>query len=188
MKRFSVELEGKVPLLMHRYPGEQPSAQKAPIGKKTQEHINAAHLKDWTQSAYYSEGRGFYIPPENIETMLANGAKKFRMKPDFRAAITVEEDFIPFLIPDSAQKYSPATKPLQTYHVPEHIDIRGVRLPRGARIDRCRPIFRRWALAFTLAAEDTISLKQITDALAGNWLGDFWPRFGRFAVKRIAEL
>ena len=74
MKRFSVELEGRVPLLMHRYSGEQPSAERAPRGKKTQGHIDAGRLKDWEASAYYSEGKGFHIPPENIEAALAAGA------------------------------------------------------------------------------------------------------------------
>ena len=187
MKHFQIEIEGKVPLLMHRYCGEQPSAEKAPRGKKTQEHIDANRIKDWTQSAYYQDGRGFHIPPENIEAALAAGATKFRMGKDFKGAVAVEDDFIPLLIPNGGGAYSPATKPLKNYYVPDHIDIRGVVIQK-ARIDRCRPIFRQWALQFTVVTEDTISLKQIEDSLANCQIGDFRPRFGRFTVKKVKEV
>jgi hypothetical protein len=187
MKRFAVEIVGKVPLLMHRYVGEQPSMIKAPRGKKMQEHIDAARERDWRQAAYYRDGSGWHIPPENIEAALASGAMKFRMGKDFKAAVAVEDDFIPLLVPNGGGVYAPATKPLMSYYVPDHIDTRGVVIQKS-RIDRTRPIFREWGLQFTIISEDEISEKQIYDALDNCQIGDFRPRFGRFMVKALKQV
>jgi len=132
MKRFAIEIVGRSPLLMNRYAGEQPSTKKIPPGKKTQAHIDAYRLKDWLRAAYYQDGRGWFIPPENLEKMMSSGATKFCKGKDFKWAVAVESDFTPLLLPDGQGRYAPACKPLMDYY-PEYADVRGGGSQRKAR-------------------------------------------------------
>ena len=184
-KRFTVQIEGLRPLLMNRNPGAQPSADKPPRGKITQAIIDKNKLQDWQRASYYKDGQGWFIPTENIEKMLSEGAAKFRMGKDFTRSVTVEEDFVPLLIGDGGS-YKPANKPQMSYY-PAHAYTRPVGI-QGARIDRTRPQWPQWALAFTLLTDDSITLEQIQKALTRNNLGDWRPRFGGFTLKEVKEL
>ena len=177
MKQLKVTLTGISPLLMHRYLGEQPSAEKCPRGKKTQDWIDKQRQKQWLEAAYWIEGVGFHVPPENIEAMLASGAKSIRMGTDFKKYVAFVEDVIPLLVSGKRANGS-----LESWYKPEHIDLRGVVIQK-ARVDRCRPIFRDWSVEFTVAYDETnITAEQVRKSLEGQSLGDFRPRFGRFSV------
>jgi hypothetical protein len=178
-KNCKVTLIGKSPLLMNRYAGETPSEAKAPRGKKTQEHIDAYRRKKWFRAAYWDVERGcFHVPPENLDSMLAAGAKKFRKGIDFKSDVSVQTLFIP-LLDESGERYAGAS--LDEFFRPEHIDIRGVVIQKS-RVDACRPIFRSWRVDFTVSYNaETITREEIEQALQRNCLGDFRPRFGQFS-------
>lgn len=168
---------------MNRYPGELPSEPKPPRGKKTQEHIDANRKKKWLRAAYWAQDM-FHIPPENIEAMLVQGARKQRRGEDFKSAVMVVEDFIPLIVysgPEDKRGRN-LTGKLEDFYVPDYIDIRGVVIQK-ARVDACRPIFREWGLAFTVRydAEDVEEV-HVKSALERAKLGDFRPRFGQFTI------
>ncbi len=184
MESVQVEIRGIVPLIMHRYVGEQPSKEKPPRGKKTQAHIEAQHKADWIQSAYWSESqRRFYIPAEMIEAALAESAKAFRFGTTFKKSIAVVDFFIPlraFKGPDDQEGFQPSGE-LEDWYKPGFVDIRGVRIG-PSKIDRCRPIFHHWGLSFTLRYDDTVTVDQLKAALSEMALGDKRPRYGRASL------
>jgi hypothetical protein len=180
---IAVSVRGRSPLLMHRYGGEQPSAAKAPRGKKTQEHIDAQRRKKWMEAAYFA-GDTFHVPPENLEAMLSEAARGIRKGNDFKRAVVVVDDFIPLTVysgPDDSKGRILKGR-LEDFYVPEYTDVRGVVIQKS-RVDACRPIFRHWGLSFTIRY-DTEALQEsdVKTALSRGCLGDFRPRFGRFAV------
>lgn len=183
MDQITFEVRSIVPLLMHRYAGEQPSMEKAPRGKKTQAHIDAAHKRDWLQSAYWANGT-FYLPAEMIEAALSEAAKAFRGGTTFKKALAVQDLFIPLRIfknPEDTKGFQ-AKGELEDYYVPEYKDIRGVGIG-DKRIDRCRPIFREWGLKFTVGFDSSeISQDQVVKAVGAMAVGDFRPRFGRCRI------
>lgn len=183
LKDIGVLIRGRSPLLMNRYPGELPSEPKPPRGKKTQEHIDANRKKKWLRAAYWARDT-FHVPPENIEAMMVQGARKNRRGEDFKSAVMVVEDFVPLIFYTSPEdtKGKQLTGKLENYYVPDHIDIRGVVIQK-ARVDACRPIFREWGLAFTVRYDsEDIEEAHIRSALEKAKLGDFRPRFGQFRI------
>jgi hypothetical protein len=186
IQEIEVTIRGISPLLMSRYIGEQLPMEKPK--RKTQQWIDDMHLKDWMQRAYFDEERGFHIPPEMIEGMLHKGATKQRNGELFKEAVAVVEDFIPLLVYNVLDegKGKILKGKLQDYYKREYIDLRGVVIKR-MRIDRCRPIFRNWGLAFTVRFEnELVEVGDIKAALGRACLGDFRPRFGRFRVTEFA--
>lgn len=183
MEAVRVELRSVTPLLMHRYGGAKPSAEKAPRGKKTQAHIDAEYRKDWFGAAYWQDGT-FHIPPEIVEAAVAEAAKDFRLGKTFKKAIWVLDYFLPLRIYDSPEdtKGWQASGELESYYRAPFIDIRGVRLG-PSKIDRCRPIFHNWGLSFTVRFDETqISADQLQRALTSMAIGDFRPRYGRSKI------
>lgn len=174
-------LEGVSPLLMHRYAGEKPTAVSP--RKKTQAWLDQRQRDSWTEAAYH-DGERFFIPAENVEACIADGAKRSRMKNDFAWGVAVVEERPPLLIPNG-KGWQPATGPLESYYRPEYIDRRAARI-KMARIEVSRPKFRQWAIAFTVLLDESIVTKdQLRAALERNALGDFRPRFGRFQVAKF---
>lgn len=186
LRDAAVEIRGKSPLLMHRYAGEQPSEEKAPRGKKTQEWIDKSRKKKWLSAAYFANDT-FHIPPENIEGMLIRYAARLRKTDDFKEGIMVVEDFIPLIVYSSLEdkKGRHLTGKLEDFYEEQYRDIRGVVIASGRnrnRIDACRPIFTFWGLKFTLRWEEPlIGIEDIKRTLDRSALGDFRPRFGRFS-------
>jgi hypothetical protein len=183
-----IELRGDQ-LLQHKYNGEQPSIEKPPRGNKTQAHIDAMHRKDWFESVYFAKNT-IHMPPEVIEAAIRDGAKRTRKGKNFERGSLVVEDFIPLLVFKSAEdrKGSELRGSLEEFYRPEYIDIRGVNMPRGGKVDRCRPIFRNWGLRFTLRYDDEqVSVEHIESALKNMCIGDFRPRFGKVKYFHISE-
>lgn len=177
MNELKIKLESVSPLLMHRYIGEQPTMDKP--RKKTQDWIDKMHKQDWMNSAYWDDQVGFFLPAENIEAMTVVGAKRMRMGETFKYVVACVEDRVPVLLENG----KPAKGKLLDYYIPEHIDLRGAKI-QNSRIDRCRPIFRKWSLVFTLLFEE-VEEKHVMQALTRNSLGDFRPRFGRFTAAKV---
>lgn len=183
METMKFEVRSITPLLMHRYAGAKPSAEKAPRGKKTQTHIDAEYFRDWTSSAYWQDNT-FHVPPEVVEAAIRDAAREFRLGKAVEKSLSVQEFFLPLRIfRNEADKtgYN-ATGELADWYKPEFVDIRGVSIG-PSRIDRCRPIFRHWGLEFTVCFDpEKISGDNVRKAVAGMAIGDFRPRYGRSAI------
>jgi len=187
MKELIIQLKGKSPLLMHRYGGEKPAAVKVKTASKTEAWLEEMHKKDWLQSAYFDEKIGFYIPPQNCEAMLIEGARASRQGKTFESSMSVVEFMIPLIVYAGPEltTIKHLNDNLESHYIPEHIDLRGVKLT--GRVDRCRPIFRFWGLLFTVRYDNKrLTVKDFEAALDEGALGDYRPRFGRFtyAVKQ----
>jgi hypothetical protein len=195
IKAIEVSVRAKSPLIMCAYPGELPSDPKYPRGKKTIEHIKAMQFLRWKRSAYFApdENDGmFHIPPVNIEAMLHNGASAIRKRDLFRTSVSILESFIPLIVydgPEDKKGHTLEGKLDDFFQRKEFVDVRGV-CPPGAsrggatvRIDACRPIFKDWSLAFTIAYDDeAVGEEDLKKVLERGCIGTFRPRFGRFSI------
>lgn len=183
-KQVTIKLRGVTPLLMHRYGGEKVPRPKPPRGKKTQQWIDEYRQEKWLDACYH-DGEKFYIPAENLDSMLAKGATKFRKGKDFQYSVQVDDFIVPLIVysglDDKVGRI--ATGPKEDWYKPEYVDLRGAVIGK-IRIDACRPIFRQWGLKFTVTYDSqVVEESEIRQALERNSLGDYRPRFGRFVAE-----
>lgn len=185
---LEIEIRGVAPLLMHRWPGDQPTAKKHSV--RTQAIIDAMHRADWLRGAYWQEGTGFIVPGDVIDATIKHGARWSRKGKDFEAFGFTPEDTVPLLVfKDSTDtKGRHLNGRLEDFYTPEYIDLRGVVIKK-VRVDRCRPIFQNWGLRFHYTYNDAfIQLSDVKEALSHGAMGDYRPRFGRFEVLQCKEV
>ncbi len=193
-KRLFVEIRGGAPhgspLLMHAYRGEKPTKTKPRV--KTQEYLDGQRKEMWFEALYH-DGQGIYIPSENLERMLVDGARRFRKGESFKEGVMVE-GVINRLILYPSDSLNAGGKealgpPEKWWDLPQHRDLRGVvNQAKGSRLDCMRPIFRQWGCKFTVVYESSIVTKEeIEAALTRNKIGAYRPRFGRFIVTGLGE-
>lgn len=144
------------------------------------DHEELARL-EWEGGLYWDEN-GPYISSDAIERCIQQGAMKSRVGKDVQAAVFCTEPSVPL-------EYNGPRDKKKLFQNPDFVLRRGVVVNRS-RVIRVRPMFREWSLTFTLEFDDTIvSAKQIIkameDAGALVGLGDWRPKFGRFAVEII---
>ena len=186
MKKIKVTIEGKTPLLMHRFTDEAQLA--ATTGSRSSVANDAEEPRAQAEAALYVDEQGRTgIPGPNILRCVIDAGKYFkvgRVKITTQktslipAAFSIEE---PFLLLDGSDW---------------KVDTRPVRIPAtGGRILRHRPCFDSWKVMFHAGLDESIIsrklMREIVDA-AGNriGLGDFRPDtkgpFGRFVVTNWA--
>lgn len=194
MKNLQVTWKGVSPLIMHScqcvnplHPisREMKKINDKPRGKQLteEEQIRLSDL-EWEAGAYWLDGIGLYIPAENIEATLRNGAKANKKGKDVEKYVSVTDLYVPF---DYGENLSKAEL-IKRY---EYRDTRPMVVGR-ARIMRTRPRFDQWKITFSLSYNETkIDLDTIMDAMenAGQYIGlcDSRPKYGRF-VATIEEL
>ena len=194
LKKLLVEIRGGAPhgspLLTHAYRGEKPTEVKPRT--KTQEWLDEQRKKMWFEALYH-DGTGVYIPSENLERMLVNGARKFRKGESFKEGVYVDGNINRLALHASDSLQAPgkeALGPPERWWVPEHQDLRGVvnKTTKG-RLDCCRPIFRLWSVKFTIVYESSIvTREEIEQAMTRNSIGAYRPRFGRFIVTELTPI
>jgi hypothetical protein len=154
------------------------------VRKKTDEHHLQLQELEFLAGLYLDGQRRVIIPSEVIESCLVEGAKKAKLGKAFKAAVSVMED--------SLLDYNgPKTPEALWAEAETFADVRGVRVG-GSRIMRTRPIFRQWALAFTVTWDDEqINAEQLRKAVedAGAQVGlcDYRPKFGRFQLESMEQ-
>ncbi len=191
MKNLEITWKGTTPLIMHSCQCVNPlhplSLKMKPLTskrKKTEEDLIKISNLEWESGAYWKDGLGLYIPAENVEATIVNGAKAFKKGKDFQKHCVVTDLYIPFSYGENLTKEELISNP-------EYRDVRVMTVQR-AKILRTRPRFDQWEIKFRLQYdEEGLDLETIVHALeyAGQYVGlcDSRPKYGKFVVK-VKEL
>lgn len=197
MKTLKVTWKGISPLIMHSckcvnplHPIQVLVKELTAKRKKTEEDLNRLADLEWMGGAYVMDNAdiqwaygkkvkdfNLYIPAENVEATLINGAKSFKKGTDVEKYCDVLDLYIPF---DYGEKLAAD----DIVHRYEYRDTRAMNVMRN-KVMRTRPRFDQWRIEFTMAYEETkIDLKTIVDAMeyAGQYVGlcDSRPKYGKF--------
>jgi len=187
---IQIEVKGLTPLLLHNgqttdtlNPYSKRLKEVTGLRKKTDaDQMEIARI-EWEASLYTDEKEQVVVPGVNIESMIISAAKKIKQGVTAKASI-LSDGMWPLLIGGKAVKVS------KILNDPAYIDKRRVVISRAA-VMRTRPIFRDWDLTFSLSYDpDSVNEKDVIKMvdIAGSQigLGDFRPKFGRFAVTKVS--
>lgn len=147
--------------------------------KKVEGDFEKMAKLEWYGSHYLNADGEPVLPADNLTAMLAEGAKKIKMKKVFASSVWVEKS--------SPIKY-PGPKNIEELW--DDVKYRlcvSVRVG-NARVMRTRPIFHEWESTVNIKYhEDQVGEEVVLDVLktAGVLvgIGDWRPRYGRFTVQ-----
>ena len=191
MKNLRTTWKGITPLIMHSCKCVNPLN---PISKELKKYTSKKNKTDedlikisdleWQSGAYWDNEIGLYIPGENVEATLRNGAKAFKKGSDFSKYVNVTEPYIKFYYGEDLTK----EELIQNY---KYRDVRPMNVQRS-KVLRTRPRFDQWNITFNLLYDETkIDIDTIINVLeySGNYIGlcDSRPRYGKFCAT-IEEL
>lgn len=193
MKTIHVVLKGVTPLLMNNCQCVNPlhpiTIAKKKIsdkGSKNRTDEDNAMLSDleWEGSLYWDDTVGLYIPAENIEAVVRDGAKAVRKGKDIVRFFSVVDMFNPL---DTGEELT--FEQMKSDY--RFRDVRQMKVQRS-RVTRTRGRFNRWQVSFRAMYDETqIDLQTIVDAVeyAGKYVGlcDSRPKYGKF-VASIEEV
>jgi len=191
MKNLKVTWKGISPLIMHSCQCVNPLH---PIAKELKKYTSKRNKTDedlikisdleWEAGAYWKEGLGLYMPAENVEATIQNGAKANKKGKDIEKYVNVTDLYIPFNYGENLSK----EELIQNY---EYRDTRIMTVQRS-KILRTRPRFDQWNITFNLMYnEEKIDIETIVNAMeyAGSYVGlcDSRPKYGKF-VTTVEEI
>ena len=205
MTNLKVTWKGTTPLIMHSCKCVNPfhpvakemKKINAKKNKKTDEDIERLSDLEWVSGAYFPDEFAkkwlngekvkdpqLYIPAENVEATLINGAKSFRKGTDFEKYVSVTDLYIPFAYGETLSLEKLITSA-------EYRDVRPMRVKQST-VMRTRPRVDQWVISFNLQFDErNIDLETIVQAMeyAGKYVGlcDSRPKYGKF-VAVIEEL
>lgn len=193
MKTIHISLKGTTPLIMHSCRSlnhfDPISIEMAKINakkkKKTEEDQIRLSDLEWEAGLYWDDVTGRpYIPAENIEATVRDGAKARRKGKDIVRAFNVLDMMVHLDIGENLTKEQMATDS-------RFRDVRPMVVARN-RIMRTRPRFNMWKVEFNAIYDETaLDFNDIVDAIeyAGQYVGlcDSRPKYGKF-VASITEL
>lgn len=191
MKNLKVTWKGTTPLIMHScqcvnplHPISLELKKYTSKRKKTEEDLIKISDLEWEAGAYWKDGLGLYIPAENVEATLINGAKANKKGKDIEKYCDVTDLYIPFYYGENLTK----EELIANY---EYRDTRPMTVMR-AKVIRTRPRFDQWEITFNIQYhEDKIDIDTIVNAMeyAGQYVGlcDSRPKYGKF-VSLIEEV
>lgn len=186
MKHLNVTWKGVTPLIMHScqcvnplHPIAIEQKKYTSKRKKTEEDQLKISDLDWEAGLYWRDDIGPYVPAENIEATLINGAKSFRKGTDVQKFCSVTSPWIPL-------DYGQTLTKDQLRDDYSYRDVRPMTVMR-AKVVRTRPRFNRWQINFELQYDEKkIDLETIKNAMeyAGPYVGlcDSRPRYGQFSA------
>lgn len=189
MKTLKITWKGISPLIMHSCKCVNPlhpiskeirKLNDKPRGQKlTEEELERLSDLEWEAGAYWQDGIGLYIPGENVEVTIRNGAKVNKKGKDIEKYVNVTDLYIPFNYGENLSKKE-LIKRL------EYRDTRPMVVSRS-RILRTRPRFDQWNITFNLIYDESkIDLDTIVNAMtyAGSYVGlcDSRPKYGKFCA------
>ena len=186
MKNLKVTWKGISPLIMHSCQCVNPlhpiaKEMKKYTSKKNKTDEDLVRLSDleWEAGAYWKDGLGLYIPAENVEATIVNGAKANKKGKDIQKYVDVTDLYIPLDYGENLTK----EELINNY---EYRDTRIMTVMR-AKVMRTRPRFDKWKIEFNLRYnEEKIDLETIVNALeyAGSYVGlcDSRPKYGKFSA------
>lgn len=192
MKKIKCEFHGVSPLIMHSCQCVNPlhplslAMKKINAKKKAKTDEDLAMLSDleWEGGLYWNDEVGVYVPAENIEATIREGAKARRKGKDIVKGFMVEDMMVPLDIGENLTKAE--MKADFRFR-----DVRAMRV-KTSRVMRTRPRFNMWNIAFTaMYDENVLNFDEIVDAIeyAGQYVGlcDSRPKYGKFSA-RVTEL
>ena len=186
MKNLKVTFKGTTPLIMHScqcvnplHPISLELKKYTSKRKKTDDdYVKMADL-EWEAGAYWKDGLGLYIPAENVEATIINGAKAYKKGKDIEKYCDVTDLYIPFNYGENLTK----EELIANY---EYRDTRAMTVNRS-KIMRTRPRFDQWDITFNFRYDETkIDLDTVVNAIeyAGMYVGlcDSRPKYGKFVA------
>lgn len=192
MKTIKVEFHGISPLIMHSCKCVNPlnpisiEMKKITAKKKNKTDEDLATLSDleWEGGLYWDNKVGLYIPAENVEATIRDGAKARKKG----AVITRGFQCLDMLIPLDIGEDLTFDEMKSDFRFR---DVRAMKV-KTARVMRTRPRFNMWNISFSASYdEDILNLSDIVDAIAyaGQYVGlcDSRPKYGKFTAK-VTEL
>jgi hypothetical protein len=146
--------------------------------QKTEKYHREISEAEWYGSLYTDEDEEPCLPGEVLESMLVEGAKKYKLGKAAKGAIIVTGDFK--LVYDGPKKLA------ALWSHGGFLKRAGVRVGQS-RIIRSRPCFPKWECTFTIQwdpdlIKDEDQLAEIVEASGLTGVGDWRPKFGRFEV------
>lgn len=186
MINFRITLTGTAPLLMHNSQLADPlnplvKEKKKVSSKRTKtddDHEEMARL-EYLGGLYLIPGVGPYLPGQNVERALLDAARisKQGKKIERGVFIQTNENPIAYKGPRDAEGLWADTNFRLMASVKQ----------QTARIMRCRPMFREWTCAAegvldpaVIDLADLVAIANTAGQMIG--IGDWRPRYGRFAV------
>jgi hypothetical protein len=194
MKQMTFELIGVTPLMMHNgrlaNPFDEITRQIKEITskrKKSDSDQEQLFRLEFEGSLYCDSQIGPYVPSENIESFINDGARLKRRGKDTERAVRVAGDKNKLI-------YKGPRTPEELFGKrSEFVDVRMIVNPStGGRSMRCRPIFREWSVVFEVLYReemiDTDDLKGwVEDSGKYNGLLEMRPRMGQCTAKVIDD-
>lgn len=192
MRTIQVTWKGKTPLIMHSCQCIDPIH---PINKKLKPYTSKRNKTDedfqiisdleWEAGAYWDDEIGLFIPFENVEATIINGAKETKNGKNVQKYCDVMDIQIPL-------DYGARLTKEELIADYRYRDKRPMSVQRN-KVMRTRPYFKQWAITFNLRYnEKKIDFDVIRQAMeyAGNYVGlcDSRPKYGKFDVIEITEL
>lgn len=186
MKNLLVTWKGITPLIMHScqcvnplHPISIEMKKYTSKRKKTDEDQMKLADLEWEAGAYWKDGLGLYIPAENVEATIINGAKANRKGTDVEKYCNVSDIYIPFEYGENLTK----EELIANY---DYRDTRPMNVMRN-KVMRTRPRFDKWSITFHFNYdEERIDFQTIVNAMeyAGAYVGlcDSRPKYGKFVV------
>lgn len=187
---YNASIAGSAELLMHNGQLSDPTCpivreMKKVTAKKKKVDADFEALADLEfKGSLYVTGGKIVIPARVLESMLVEGARSTKEGQVALAGTFVEQD-VTFSFD------GPQTVEERLADVDSRLVV-GVKVQRN-RVMRCRPIFRNWGATFRISALSST----VTEEMLKNWitsagilkgLGDWRPRYGRFALKNLEKL
>ena len=184
MKNLKVTWKGISPLIMHSCQCVNPlhsiskELKKYTSKKsKTDEDLEKIADLEWEAGAYWKDGLGLYMPGENVEATIQNGAKANKKGKGIEKYVEVSDLYIPFYYGENLTK----EELIKSF---EYRDTRIMTVMRS-KILRTRPRFDQWNITFNLRYnEEKIDIETIMNAMeyAGQFVGlcDSRPKYGKF--------
>lgn len=183
---FTVTLTGRFPLLLHNARLADPldpitREMKRANGKRTKtddDYEKVARL-EFAGSLYMDPDIGPYLPGENIQRCLVDAGRMSKLGVKVTRGVFIDTDVNPLSYP------GPRT--VDDLWADEQFRHRASVKIGVQRVMRCRPIFRQWKVqAHGLLDESQLNFEDLAGIAesAGMFigLGDWRPRFGRFAA------
>ena len=190
-RRLSIRIKGIAPLMCHNGQLANPlnphsKGMKAITSKrkKTDDDLIELQRLEFMGGLYLDEKGHPCIPGDVIDGFFAKAARTIRKGKQGQAGMACDGNWpLIYKGPKDADKL---------WAHGGFTDVRGCRVNQS-KVMRTRPIFADWALEFEITYDNELldigDIKSILAAgLTVNGLGDYTPKFGRFAVEKIEDL
>lgn len=189
--KVRLSLTGTAPLIVHNIRLANPldpiaREMKVISGKrkKTDDDLLQLARLEFEGGLYMSDEVGPYMPGANVEKCIVEGGRVTKQGKQIERGLFVTDNEVPLIY--SGPRTVDALWADESFRSMMAVKV-GM-----ARVMRCRPIFRTWALDVDAEVDpgllnlDTLSAIT-TDAGSMVGLGDYRPRYGRFTAT-VVEL